>query len=587
MMQPLRNSLRSLPRVPKAQFTNKRSFRQTGISQAEGPGRPRPRSRKIALIVSAAIGAAAVYLVYPSQVQTEVAPARAQFKVEEPRKVARSSEENRDLISSQHLQVKKSWENPGVYAWGSNIGRVVAPDSEETFIKKPRRIAYFDGKLLRDIKLDRYFGAAIGENGDLLQWGTGFSSTSQGPTPTLKGKDLVKLSITRDRIIALSSNGTIYSIPASQPDANSELRSNPQEASWFQFWKTGPSSNYQTLRPTNLGWGEIVTDVSCGLEHCLALTSAGRVFSCAIGNGIFASKGQLGVQNVPMSGNMPLMPGRSSNQLHKVEGLQSFKITKIAAGDYHSLLLDTEGRAHSFGDNSSGQLGFEESPERRVGTLPTVVPYDSLYKDSNMVCRVTNIAAGGPNSFFTVEAATKTIGQTKFDASGLDPVTADTWACGQGISGGLGNGRWTHVQSTPTRIKALSGLREYDETKKAIIPIRVSRLSVGSTHACAVLDNATNLGAGSRSAKDDTNWGADVLWWGGNEFYQLGTGKRNNVNTPTYIPPLDIEAQDGDKGEGYRFQITPRKTISIGRKKVSVEQRVECGRGATAVYSGT
>jgi hypothetical protein len=28
-----------------------------------------------------------------------------------------SKEENRGLISSQHLQVKRSWENPGVYAW--------------------------------------------------------------------------------------------------------------------------------------------------------------------------------------------------------------------------------------------------------------------------------------------------------------------------------------------------------------------------------------------------------------------------------------------------------------------------------------
>jgi hypothetical protein len=79
-----------------------------------------------------------------------------------------------------------------------------------------------------------------------------------------------------------------------------------------------------------------------------------------------------------------------------------------------------------------------------------------------------------------------------------------------------------------------------------------------------------------------------VLWWGGNEFYQLGTGKRNNVSNPVYIAPLDVEA-DKEKGrrEEHRFQITPRHKIKFGGKNVSMEQRIECGRGVTAVYSGT
>ena len=55
-----------------------------------------------------------------------------------------------------------------------------------------------------------------------------------------------------------------------------------------------------------------------------------------------------------------------------------------------------------------------------------------------------------------------------------------------------------------------------------------------------------------------------------------------------YIAPLDLDA-DKEKGrrEEHRFQITPRKKINIGGRNVSVEQRIECGRGVTAVYSGT
>jgi len=104
----------------------------------------------------------------------------------------------------------------------------------------------------------------------------------------------------------------------------------------------------------------------------------------------------------------------------------------------------------------------------------------------------------------------------------------------------------------------------------------------------AVMNNVTHVGANDGSSENDTNWGADVLWWGGNEFYQLGTGKRNNVSNPVYIAPLDVEA-DKEKGrrEEHRLQITPRQMIKVGGRNVSVEQRIECGRGVTAVYSGT
>jgi hypothetical protein len=133
-----------------------------------------------------------------------------------------------------------------------------------------------------------------------------------------------------------------------------------------------------------------------------------------------------------------------------------------------------------------------------------------LYKGTNLLPRVTNIAAGGVNSFFTVDA-TRVAKQGEGELRGLGRITADTWACGQGIWGGLGNGRWTHVQGTPTKIKALSGLFEYDEIRNTVIPIRLSHLSVGSTHASAIMNNVTHLGASDRSSENDTNWGADVL----------------------------------------------------------------------------
>jgi alpha-tubulin suppressor-like RCC1 family protein len=489
-------------RTYRDSLSQRRGFRGASNSKATITGWT--WSRSAAIFFSATLGTGALYSVYPGQLQAEAVPAPADVKFEEPRKKAASREENRDLISSQHLQVKRSWENPGVYAWGSNSGRVAAPDSDEANIKLPKRIAYFDGQLIRDIKLDRNFGAAIAENGDLLQWGTGFSPTTRGPIPTLRGKDLVKISISRDRIIALSSNGTVYSISSCQADH--EAGPKPQKNTWFPFWKSRSLICYRTLTPKNLSWGEKVLDVSSGLEHCLLLTSKGRLFSAASGTQDFPSKGQLGVPGL----TWPTRPPGPYDQPHEISTLKGFEITKIAAGDYHSLAVDKEGRVFAFGDNSLGQSGFEFSPESPTIDAPSLIPIDRLYKGTNLLPRVTNIAAGGVNSFFTVDA-TRVAKQGEGELRGLGRITADTWACGQGIWGGLGNGRWTHVQGTPTKIKALSGLFEYDEIRNTVIPIRLSHLSVGSTHASAIMNNVTHLGASDRSSENDTNWGADVL----------------------------------------------------------------------------
>ncbi|KAI1385514.1 RCC1/BLIP-II [Hypoxylon trugodes] len=539
------------------------------------------------MLVALAAGSAVV--LYPTLTKEAPKPREAVLEYEKARPVPESKEDNRDLISSQHLQVKKSWENPGVYAWGSNSGRVAAPDSTDSLVKTPRRISYFDGQLLRDIKLDREFGAAVTEKGDLVQWGVAFSQANPLPAETLKGKDLVKIAISRDRIIALGKNGTVYSVPVSGTDQTAGEKS--QQSSWLSFWSRPETVNYRQLKPRNLGWGESVVDIASGLEHALLLTTSGRVFAAASSTSDFPSKGQMGIPGLTWA----TRPKGPYDEPHEILSLKGFKISKVAAGDYHSLALDSDGRVFVFGDNTSGQLGFEVEPQFPFVDAPIPLPFNKIYGGSNLQPRVTSIAAGGANSFFTVDA--KRIAGIKEDANSirdLGRVTADTWACGSGIWGSLGTGKWTHVSLGPSKIKSLSGLYEWDENTNSVIPIRLARLSAGNTHAAAVMDNVTSVDTSEINTNNDTNWGADILFWGGNEHYQLGTGKRNNLSLPTYIDPLDGgegDAEKGRKGEHHRFQITPRTTVRLGEggtgRKVSVEQRVECGRFVTAVYSGT
>lgn len=508
-----------------------------------------------------------------------------EIKIEKSRrKKGLSKEENRDAISSQHLQVKLSWENPGVYAWGSNSGRVVAPDSDETLIRTPRRIPFFDGILLRDIKLDRNFGAAITEKGDLFQWGIGYSKDSREPTPTLTGKGLISLTISRDRILALSSNGKVYSLPVSQEDQSSGPK--PSESTWVPYLSFSSPVSYRTIQPKDMGWNEKVSSIASGLEHVLLLTSTGRLFSAASSSEEFPSRGQMGVSGLTWT----TRPQGPYDQPHEIITLRGFDIASITAGDYHSLVLDKQGRVFSFGDNSSGQLGFDPSADSLYVDVPSLIPIQKVYNGTALSPRVTSVSAGGANSFFTVNATRVAQPGESSAPTQLGRVTADTWACGQGILGTLGTGRWTHTQGTPTKIKALSGLFEYDEPTNTVVPIRLKRLSVGSTHASATMDNVTHVAVSDNDSAESTNWGADVLWWGGNEYFQLGMGKRNNVSNPVYIQPLEagMEKEKGKKRQDHRFQITPRGEVNLkGRGKVSVEQRVECGRMCSAVYSGT
>lgn len=525
------------------------------------------------------------------------------LEFEKQRRKARSDEDNRNIISSQHLQVRKSWENPGVYAWGSNSGRVVAPDSQETFIKTPRRIRFFDNLLLRDIKLDRNFGAAIDERGDLLQWGTAFAKDVTQPTKTLQGKNLKSLAISRDRIIALSSSGDVFSIPVSQQEQLTGPKP-PPTSSWIPFWGSATNNiSYRIRTPENLSRGERVASISSGLEHALMLTSAGRVFSFASGSQDYPSKGQLGIPGLTFE-NRP--PG-AFDIPHEILTLKGFPVKHIATGDYHSLVSDNAGRAFSFGDNSSGQLGFDFNAEAAYIDAPSLLPTQKLYAGTAQQAAVTNVFAGGNTSFLTMEAAKPN--PTGSPAAKTDRIQADTWAFGFGLTGQLATGRWTHSQSTPVKVPTFSGLFEWDERANTAIPIRLAYMSVGTTHAAAVMDNVASVAvAPAKAAKgltpNDVNWGRDILFWGNNEFYQLGTGKRTNAPTPTYINPLDQRAEDeraaavvaapsgsiGKKRERemHRFQITPRqrvKVAALGGRTGEMEQKVECGRGVSAVYS--
>lgn len=479
-------------------------------------------------------------------------------------------------LRAEFVQEKRSLKSPAVYTWGSNVYKVVDPGSKDTDVKTPRRFKYFNGQVLRDLKIEEKSGAAINEKGDLVQWGKGFSEVDFKPTETLTGKNLTSLALSESRIIALSSNGTIYSLPISKEEQG--IGPKLRESSWVPFWSSQSNLSYRVLNPS-LKLGEKVTTISGGQEHLLLLTSSGRVFSAASSTENYPSLGQLGVEGLTWS----TRPNGPADSCHEITALKGSKIVQIATGDYHSLALTQDGRIFGFGDNSFGQLGMDYEPERPFKDKPCVLRVDKLYKRNTYDPKAIRIAAGGANTFFSVDA--KRIlgsGEEAADVRDLGNITADTWSCGRGIWGTLGNGRWVHVQDSPTKVKALSGVSEYDEKTNQMTPIRIRDMSVGTTHVSAILNNKVNVSKNTKETLDQSNdWGYDAVWWGGNEHFQLGTGKRSNQSKPTYInaPP-----ENKNQAEA-RLQIMPNHKGRVGNRNVKMEQRVECGRHVSALYS--
>ncbi|KAJ5174431.1 uncharacterized protein N7482_000308 [Penicillium canariense] len=480
-------------------------------------------------------------------------------------------------LRAQFIQEKRSLKSPAVYIWGSNAYKVVDPGSNDKDIKTPRRFKYFNGQVLRDFKVDEKSGAAITESGDLIQWGKGFSETDFKPSKTLTGKNLKSVALSENRVIALSSDGSVFSLPISKEEQGTGPK--PRESSWVPFWAGQSTLSYRLLKPS-LGLGEKVTAVSAGQEHVLLLTSSGRVFTAAASTEHYPSLGQLGVSGLTWSTRAK----GPVDACHEVTALKGSKVTQISTGDYHALALTKDGRVFAWGDNSFGQLGVEYEPELPYKDTPFALPLHKLYGRGKYSSTATNIAAGGAGSFFMVDAK-RILGpeEEPKDVRDLNSVTADTWSCGRGIWGTLGTGRWIHLQDSPSKVKDLSGLAEYDEKKKQMSPIRLRYISVGTTHVAAVMDNKTSVSSETTESLDKSrDFGLDVLWWGGNEHFQLGTGKRTNLPRPSYIKAPSESKKDEPEA---RLQIMPQHKGKVGNRSVNMEQRVECGRHVSAIYS--
>ncbi|GAA6016972.1 hypothetical protein JCM10207_007867 [Rhodosporidiobolus poonsookiae] len=278
--------------------------------------------------------------------------------------------------------------------------------------------------------------------------------------------------------------------------------------------------------------------------------------------------------------------------LHEIPSLSGVQVAELVAGKHHSLARlggRMEGRVLGFGSNIFGQLGLGPTLCQSSIPAPTEIPLSASTAFSasgskrplSIACE--RIAAGGNVSYFVVSAD-----RGASYGSGSVSTSQDLLACGQGQFGGIGNGLWAHAM-TPTRVKAVSGLSEWSEKAGRIEPIKIKDVKAGNGHVAVILDNAVALPSGA-------TYGRDVLVWGQNDHYQLGTGKRSNLPTPQHLAALPSKA--GDKAAQQVEQASERLQLAsvlpvsptilaanpgLSRKS-RVEQTIVTGDAGTGVY---
>ncbi|MDR0747367.1 MAG: hypothetical protein LBE89_05675 [Helicobacteraceae bacterium] len=209
--------------------------------------------------------------------------------------------------------------------------------------------------------------------------------------------------------------------------------------------------------------------ISAGFNHSLALSEGGKVYAAG-GN----SFGQRGV-------------GTSSDQssFTEVSSLNSFVVTSIVAGAYHSLALSSGGIVGATGSNNFGQLGLGDDNDRN-----TFTHVSALTEASGVIGKaVTSISANYHHSLALFNGG-------------------KVYAAGWNGNGQLGLGNYNNKYNTFTEVSSLSD--------KNIVSI-----SAGIGHSLALSNDGKIYAAG----------------W--NHFGELGLGNNQSRNTFTKVTVWD------------------------------------------------
>jgi alpha-tubulin suppressor-like RCC1 family protein len=339
--------------------------------------------------------------------------------------------------------------------WGTGLN-LFGQVGDGSFTTRKQAVQIGSGSSWKAVSAGAEHNLALRSDGTLWAWGRGNSGQLGrlvNGNPPASQNSPVQIGADRDWVAVAASGGA----------SSYALKGDGTLWAWGANGSgqlgNGQSSQQNTPAQVTTPSGRKFTALAAGRDHALALAADGSLWSFGLN-----SFGQLG----DSSNNQRLTPVQvlSANQLDN-----DWKA--IAAGDFHSAALKSDGTLWTWGGNGSGQLGLGSTGAQNT---PIQVGTDSDW---------SAVAAGSLHTL-----ALKRSGSL--------------WACGDNRSGQLGN-NLTSAQNTPVLVGASSPLGD------------VVSISGGELHSLAIKANG------------------EIYAWGDNGTGQFGNGGNSGALAPLLV----------------------------------------------------
>eukprot|EP01119_Soliformovum_irregulare_P013895 TRINITY_DN3741_c1_g1_i1.p1 TRINITY_DN3741_c1_g1~~TRINITY_DN3741_c1_g1_i1.p1 ORF type:complete len:837 (-),score=233.99 TRINITY_DN3741_c1_g1_i1:384-2633(-) len=223
-----------------------------------------------------------------------------------------------------------------VYEWGG------ASSYTKIEMSVPRLVSGLKEKRVTMISCGALHTMAVtedqsGDPSEVYVWGDNQSNKSPRLMKNLAGKKIFEISSTALSCFVITNDLIIYS------------------------WNLSQENNLTIVDVEHK-----IHKMACGGNHVLFLGDRGKLYSY----GKDCESGQLGLSTV-----------KSVNEIVQVE-IPGY-VVAMACGNDHSIVVTSEGKVYTFGDNKHGQLGLGDEISRNV---PTILPFN---------LKVSKAAAGG------------------------------------------------------------------------------------------------------------------------------------------------------------------------------------------------
>lgn len=448
-----------------------------------------------------------------------------------------------ETVDLAFIAAAKPTDEPGLYVFGAFAGKNLA-----------MRVPGFDGVRLASVLVADDYIVAVDTAGGVHHLPKGASA------PT-------KVSMPKASMVVRSGDGFYY-VCGREILCGGRVEDNSQKG-----WLGGKSYPTEKLDTRALGRDKIAA-VSAGSDHLLVVSQAGHLYETSttpqpLNKGQFALPQYAPVgtaEPVPYHTLFPLT--NMNNEIvvgAQTKTVRPRRFVAAAAGTLSNAAVDTAGNVWTWGDNSLCQCGREVLASQDIQPVPRVA---FTLAELARFARYS-LEDGGRNGSFSVDglfSAGKTV-YVKVGYHGASGAASQQvlLAFGGGLSGQLGGARYVQMSATPSVVKSLVGMKEYDEQQQRTHNIGLGDVACGDKHVFVTLGNVDQ----------------DVMAFGENIQGQLGNGRFGKTCKPVQLPPLL-----GPEDLAQPARQIARKVINQQRHRLQLAagQAMAAGQNTSVVY---